>query len=75
MGDLRDWAISIQRAPPRVQEVLVLAERRCRFVADGRSNRLGHEQVVEGEGWIPEIMRTQSLLVAMAVEHPIGEME
>ena len=32
------------------------------------------EQLLEGKGWVPEIMRTQSLLVAMADEHPIGEL-
>ncbi|PQZ67634.1 hypothetical protein CQ050_17370 [Achromobacter sp. MYb9] len=33
------------------------------------------EQLLEGKGWVPEIMRTQPLQVAMAVERPMGEME
>ncbi|WP_063588590.1 ParB/RepB/Spo0J family partition protein [Achromobacter ruhlandii] len=33
------------------------------------------EQLLEGKGWVPELMRVQPLQVAMAVEHPMGEME
>ncbi|MNL43104.1 hypothetical protein D3C87_1656010 [compost metagenome] len=33
------------------------------------------EQLLEGKGWVPEIMRTRPLQVAMAVERPMGEME
>lgn len=33
------------------------------------------EQLLEGKGWVPELMRTKPLQVAMAVEHPMGEME
>ncbi|KAG1077910.1 hypothetical protein G6F40_016926 [Rhizopus arrhizus] len=33
------------------------------------------EQLLEGKGWLPEIMRTQPLQLAMAVEQPMGEME
>ncbi|WLW63599.1 ParB N-terminal domain-containing protein [Achromobacter aegrifaciens] len=33
------------------------------------------EQLLEGKGWVPELMRTRPLQVAMAVEHPMGEME
>ena len=33
------------------------------------------ERLLEGKGWVPELMRTQPLQVAVAVEHPMGEME
>ncbi|WP_342066932.1 ParB/RepB/Spo0J family partition protein [Achromobacter kerstersii] len=33
------------------------------------------EQLLEGKGWVPELMRAQPLQVALAVEHPMGEME
>ena len=33
------------------------------------------EQLLEGKGWVPELMRVQPLQAAMAVEHPMGEME
>jgi len=33
------------------------------------------EQLLEGKGWVPELMRTQPLQIAMAVEHPMGEIE
>ncbi|MGY6271294.1 hypothetical protein ACXIUT_16510 [Achromobacter denitrificans] len=33
------------------------------------------EELLEGKGWVPELMRVQPLQVAMAVEHPMGEME
>lgn len=33
------------------------------------------ERLLEGKGWVPELMRTQPLQVAVAVEHPMGETE
>jgi len=33
------------------------------------------EQLLVGKNWVPELMRVQPLQVAMAVEHPMGEME
>lgn len=33
------------------------------------------ERLLEGKGWVPELMRVQPLQAAMAVEHPMGEME
>ena len=33
------------------------------------------EQLLEGKGWVPEMMRAQPLEIEMPVEHPIGEME
>lgn len=33
------------------------------------------ERLLEGKGWVPEMMRTQTLQVEMAVEHPMGEIE
>lgn len=33
------------------------------------------EQLLEGRGWVPELMRTQLSQIPMAVEHPMGEME
>lgn len=32
-------------------------------------------QLLEGKGWVPELMRTQPIPTAMAVEHLMGEME
>lgn len=33
------------------------------------------EQLLEGKGWVPEMMRAQPLEIEMPVEHPMGEME